>query len=1693
METGRWRKAAAEVVVDHQHADGGGGRGPSVSAADGGLSAPSSNAGVYAGPKSAAAVTNDVAAHVRSSINSGPTAAASRHLNEADRILMSAGPSFPSLLSTAAKFDAVVAQTRLGGGTTKSSADGPLASGPGRPAPKPAAAPSAAAVGHTRAGVTASTSSGPRIIFHDADTYHHHGPSSSTAAPQRVQQQKQPPPPPQQQHQQRPKQRPMPSSSTLSLGALVAPSLSALEAEAAAVERERKRKAALAEQQQLQQQKQQQQQHTSQAQTLKLGQGQQATQLGSRTAPIVPAGAASSRVPTTVKPAGTASAASQQAQPPLPAPQPPQLPAKPFSYAAALQHPRPPPPPQHSSSSAAPVHTKGLLFGRKADRSSFGLADHSNFTPTSRNYAYAVAVSNPSRNGAVGAAAPASHVRVPVPPWGDGVHNSAAAANSAATVALGDPHASATPTDDAPTATATSHMPQQQRPKTLSTVRTMMGLVKEAALYRDPDATATLVKVLQPSDLSLLRLLAFKMERKMKMIDATTAAAGSGAGVGAVGGTLLRGKGPTPSSHAVESSALGYGPIRLGGSSGLIGQKPKGMPLTSSAAATSSNTNSSSSAGSNSSSILAPIEAAVDMGMKIRAAEEKEKARQERLGLKAASAATATTAGAAAAGASKVSSTSLLAAPATTASTTAAAAASASNAAVGSAAGADAKPYTRLLKQLHRQKVVRAWVFASLQRKLKDRKAAAAGTTAAHAALLRGGGRGGGRGRASGAASGTGATAAGGGGRKQQMPPRPGASDAAAGSGAAAGAATAGGANQKNAQQKGTAESSLSSSSATTAAAMHVVAAAASTTPSTPMAASAAPQVQHQPLAVLLKKSTKRLTRLKKTLLRERIDRWLDANPAAATVYARVKEATVLQAEAGDKAASDARRVLREAAEKEIRKREAKRILKQIDKGRIIPPSVKIQVPGGRTKMQMIEPRAYAAALATKVKISRKRLHATQVRLVAKGKCVDPSVAEAEARASQAGDVAAATRFAADTAGAVAAAGRSTAAGVAVGAPASGTVDAASSLTAAAGSAAGTPLPSRLVPAPASNPANASIDADAAAAAAAAKAAVEAAARLARMSITSSTRSTIITSAVPKHAHMHAAAYAAPVVAAFSASTAAATASATRAGGASSASRAAPSSASASTATAASAAVAPATVTLNPRHIGGAAGVRTYVNQDLSLALDDICSEMISTSYFYQERARSEDPRKAMRRLVVGLREVQRGCKSGKIRMVIIAPNVDASASEGGLDEQVSTIIATAREHNVPVIFALSRRKIGTALGSTLRSCVVGFYTFENLRGLNNQALEMAARLRASWSARNSGGSVSNGSGSGSGSGGGAAGSGAGSAAAAAGVAGSTGASAVVPSTAPVSSTSSSSVPMATSGEADDGACGSGAGGYAASSMALAAAFLPLPLPLPFPAPPRSSALLPVPSRGHAGGVVTGAVDHSGTGVSGGGAAAMKKHRRGKKKQKQPQPAVHEQHDDDNGHDAVDGDADGIPSSSLATPPSDHHSTATTTPHLRATAVEWTPPIAVVGAAEFEASVEFADNTMNGALGLPASMADAAAAAAAASIVPAAMAMFHAPPMQPLDLTAAAAAAAAASMIMMVPQVQVLPVLVMPDPSLGAPAVNSQPVVQQPAPPPASAPSAGAFEASSAAGQQHDGYVPPDDADAASAGPAEPS
>jgi selenocysteine insertion sequence-binding protein 2 len=97
--------------------------------------------------------------------------------------------------------------------------------------------------------------------------------------------------------------------------------------------------------------------------------------------------------------------------------------------------------------------------------------------------------------------------------------------------------------------------------------------------------------------------------------------------------------------------------------------------------------------------------------------------------------------------------------------------------------------------------------------------------------------------------------------------------------------------------------------------------------------------------------------------------------------------------------------------------------------------------------------------------------------------------------------------------------------------------------------------------------------------------------------------------------------------------------------------------------------------------------------------------EMLGELMRLQKRAVDDKNAKARRRLVMGLREVARGIRSHKTKMVVMANNLD---EYGIIDDKLQQILDLCREEGVPVFFEFNKRSLGHAIGKSIKVAVIG-------------------------------------------------------------------------------------------------------------------------------------------------------------------------------------------------------------------------------------------------------------------------------------------------------------------------------------------------------------------------------------------------
>ena len=167
-----------------------------------------------------------------------------------------------------------------------------------------------------------------------------------------------------------------------------------------------------------------------------------------------------------------------------------------------------------------------------------------------------------------------------------------------------------------------------------------------------------------------------------------------------------------------------------------------------------------------------------------------------------------------------------------------------------------------------------------------------------------------------------------------------------------------------------------------------------------------------------------------------------------------------------------------------------------------------------------------------------------------------------------------------------------------------------------------------------------------------------------------------------------------------------------------------------------------------PRTLEKGAGVyRDYVVQAFSLELESALYAMVSKLRDLQRRQQLRDPLKAKlrRRFVVGLREVHKGVKLGKVKCVIIAANIEMGMQgliEEGIDSVVNGLInackpnAVVGRREVPIVFAPSRTRLGKALGKHVSISALGVYSPDGANEEYKKVLKLGEELRQLWNDR---------------------------------------------------------------------------------------------------------------------------------------------------------------------------------------------------------------------------------------------------------------------------------------------------------------------------------------------------------------------
>jgi len=156
--------------------------------------------------------------------------------------------------------------------------------------------------------------------------------------------------------------------------------------------------------------------------------------------------------------------------------------------------------------------------------------------------------------------------------------------------------------------------------------------------------------------------------------------------------------------------------------------------------------------------------------------------------------------------------------------------------------------------------------------------------------------------------------------------------------------------------------------------------------------------------------------------------------------------------------------------------------------------------------------------------------------------------------------------------------------------------------------------------------------------------------------------------------------------------------------------------------------------------------IRSYVMQDLNFLLDRTVGMLLLRLQRFMDQQRMFAPCEAIseeqsqqyrkRRFVIGLKEVSRRTKQSKVECLIVAPDIEGDVNSGGLDDRMRELLESAYQTQTPVIFALSRARLGKSLGKSLQISVLGVLDSKGARHLLQESLQLASDCRQAWLGR---------------------------------------------------------------------------------------------------------------------------------------------------------------------------------------------------------------------------------------------------------------------------------------------------------------------------------------------------------------------
>ncbi|XP_063698560.1 selenocysteine insertion sequence-binding protein 2 [Culicoides brevitarsis] len=133
---------------------------------------------------------------------------------------------------------------------------------------------------------------------------------------------------------------------------------------------------------------------------------------------------------------------------------------------------------------------------------------------------------------------------------------------------------------------------------------------------------------------------------------------------------------------------------------------------------------------------------------------------------------------------------------------------------------------------------------------------------------------------------------------------------------------------------------------------------------------------------------------------------------------------------------------------------------------------------------------------------------------------------------------------------------------------------------------------------------------------------------------------------------------------------------------------------------------------------------RPYCTNLTSDLLCELTETFLVQLRIFQTKQHQKNPEKCKKRYVTGLNEIHKFLTLKKIKLLIIAPDLEPSPGEGGLDEKVQQMKSMCDECHIPYVFSLKRRKIGYLLFKKIPVSCVGVLNYDGCEELYGKLMD---------------------------------------------------------------------------------------------------------------------------------------------------------------------------------------------------------------------------------------------------------------------------------------------------------------------------------------------------------------------------------